>query len=224
MPPRTEVRRRILEAAGARFFAHGFTRVSMDELAEDLGMSKKTLYAHFPSKEALLKAVLRAMMREISTRVDALTQNHTMDFVEKWRALTGFIGSRLARISRPFAEDLRRRAPHQWREIEEFRSRKILDNFNRLFQEGMDRGVFRRDIHPRVLIMAFYHAIQNLMTPEFFAQVPLSAHQTFDAVLQILFEGILTEPARRRYALRPARRNGAGPAPAARGRSIRRKA
>jgi AcrR family transcriptional regulator len=202
MPARTDARRRILEAAGARFFAHGFSRVRMDDLAEELGISKKTLYAHFPSKEALLQAVMRGMMREIAERVDDLTADRTMDFVEKLRTLMTFIGSRLARISRPFAEDLRRHAPELWREIEEFRSRKILGNFNRLFQEGMDRGVFRSDIHPRVLIMTYYHAIQNLVTPEFFAQVPLSAQQIFDTILQIIFEGILTHPARSRYARR----------------------
>jgi len=56
----------------------------------------------------------------------------------------------------------------------------------------MDPGRFSAaDIHPRVLIMAYYHAIQNLVTPEFFAQVPLSAPQIFDQVLHIIIEGIL---------------------------------
>ena len=223
MPPRTEIRRRILEAAGLKFFTHGFTRVSMDELAADLGMSKRTLYVHFPGKEALLQSVVRGMMREIAERVDGLTADRTMDFVEKLRAMMTFIGSRLARISRPFAEDLHRHAPHLWKEIEEFRSRKILDKFNLLFQEGMDRGVFRRDIHPRVLIMAYYHAIQNLVTPEFFAQVPLSAQQIFDQVLHIIFEGILTGSARRRYAPGPAGGNDASPPSKGTGRQKRRK-
>src|SRR5437588_7649843 len=49
---------RILAAARAHFFAHGFRSVTMDDLATELGMSKKTLYAEFPSKTALLRAVL----------------------------------------------------------------------------------------------------------------------------------------------------------------------
>ena len=44
------IRQRIVEAARAHFFSHGFRRVTMDDLAEELGISKKTLYAHFPGK------------------------------------------------------------------------------------------------------------------------------------------------------------------------------
>ena len=51
-------RQRIVDAARAHFFSHGFRSVTMDDLAEELGISKKTLYAHFPGKFDLLEAVL----------------------------------------------------------------------------------------------------------------------------------------------------------------------
>ncbi|WP_229713587.1 TetR/AcrR family transcriptional regulator [Streptomyces fuscichromogenes] len=47
-----------MEAAGRLFFAPGLAPVSMDELARELGMSKKTIYRHFPDKRSLLAAVL----------------------------------------------------------------------------------------------------------------------------------------------------------------------
>ena len=48
----------IVEAAGRLFFAPNSARVSMDDLARELGMSKKTIYRHFPDKLTLLTAVL----------------------------------------------------------------------------------------------------------------------------------------------------------------------
>ncbi|MGN6719163.1 MAG: helix-turn-helix domain-containing protein, partial [Candidatus Binatia bacterium] len=50
----SEIAERIVSAARAHFFAHGFRSVTMDDLAAELGMSKKTLYAQFPSKTELL--------------------------------------------------------------------------------------------------------------------------------------------------------------------------
>ena len=47
----------ILRQARAHFFSHGYSQCTMDELAAELGMSKKTLYVHFSSKEALVRAV-----------------------------------------------------------------------------------------------------------------------------------------------------------------------
>ena len=51
-------RRRILEAAYARFYRDGFARVGVDALAAAAGVTKRTLYDHFSSKDELLAAVL----------------------------------------------------------------------------------------------------------------------------------------------------------------------
>ena len=54
------MRDRIVRVAEKIFLRSGFNRVSMDDVARELGMSKKTVYSHFESKEELLRAVLAA--------------------------------------------------------------------------------------------------------------------------------------------------------------------
>src|ERR1700741_1877015 len=49
---------RIVSEARRYYMAHGFRGVTMDDLSSELGMSKKTLYAHFRSKTALVEAVI----------------------------------------------------------------------------------------------------------------------------------------------------------------------
>jgi AcrR family transcriptional regulator len=51
-------RQRILDAAYALFRRKGYTRVSMDEIAAATAVTKRTIYYHFESKDALLAAVL----------------------------------------------------------------------------------------------------------------------------------------------------------------------
>src|SRR4051812_50008798 len=65
----TAPRSRVVAAARRHFLAHGFRGVTMNDLAEELGMSKKTLYAHFTSKTALLEAVLSAQLPEVASAV-----------------------------------------------------------------------------------------------------------------------------------------------------------
>jgi AcrR family transcriptional regulator len=55
--PATNTRRRILEAGYALFYRQGFTRVSVDAIAERAGLTKRSLYYHFASKDDLLAAV-----------------------------------------------------------------------------------------------------------------------------------------------------------------------
>jgi AcrR family transcriptional regulator len=49
----------ILDAAQNRFARFGFSKVTMDEIAEDVGMAKASLYYYYPSKEDVFRAVLR---------------------------------------------------------------------------------------------------------------------------------------------------------------------
>lgn len=48
----------ILQAARKRFAYYGFSKVTMDEIAGDVGMGKASLYYYFPTKESLFKAVI----------------------------------------------------------------------------------------------------------------------------------------------------------------------
>ncbi|HEU0059606.1 MAG TPA: helix-turn-helix domain-containing protein [Hyphomicrobiaceae bacterium] len=55
-----KTRKRILEAAYVQFRRRGYSRVSMDEIASAARLTKRSLYYHFVSKDALLTAVLEA--------------------------------------------------------------------------------------------------------------------------------------------------------------------
>src|SRR6266849_7613467 len=73
-------RHRIVESARAHFFNHGFRSVTMDDLAAELGISKKTLYAHFASKTALLQAVLADKFASVGSSLARITREHPHDF------------------------------------------------------------------------------------------------------------------------------------------------
>src|ERR1041384_994861 len=73
-------RQRIIDAARIHFFSHGFRSVTMDDLAQELGISKKTLYAHFPGKFDLLEAVLADKFADVETRLKRVTHAHPRDF------------------------------------------------------------------------------------------------------------------------------------------------
>ncbi|MGE5335771.1 MAG: TetR/AcrR family transcriptional regulator, partial [Nitrososphaerota archaeon] len=82
------VRRRILAGAEKLFTTYGYSRVSMDELAAELGMSKKTLYKHFPTKEALLLQVIEAFYAQLNADIEAIRLDEALSFPEK---MTRFI-------------------------------------------------------------------------------------------------------------------------------------
>jgi AcrR family transcriptional regulator len=65
-----QVEERILDAAGRVFLEHGFQGASVDEIAEAASAGKPTIYARFPSKQALFTAVIERLVKR-NTSLDA---------------------------------------------------------------------------------------------------------------------------------------------------------
>ncbi|MGZ7046124.1 MAG: TetR/AcrR family transcriptional regulator, partial [Candidatus Aminicenantales bacterium] len=85
--PAATLRARIVGAGAELFLSRGFVRVTADEIAGRLGISKATLYKSFASKEAILRAVVREIMNDIAGRVEGILDDSRLSFVEKLVAL-----------------------------------------------------------------------------------------------------------------------------------------
>ncbi len=77
-PPR-ETKRQIMDAAYGLFYKEGYARTGVDEIAAAAGITKRTLYYHFPSKEALIAAVLEAQNELMLARISDLARRATGD-------------------------------------------------------------------------------------------------------------------------------------------------
>ncbi len=141
----SDVELRIIEAATDRFMDAGLYKVTMDEIASDLRMSKKTLYKFFPSKEVLLKALVYALMQRVESEVQGIISSEK-PFEEKFTSILTFVGKIMRRFSRPFLTDIQRFAPGLWKEIEIFRREKVFSKIQQMFRQAKKEGVFREDL------------------------------------------------------------------------------
>lgn len=194
-----EVKNRICAAAREQFYVHGFNKVTVEEIAAKLGMSKKTLYKHFPSKDDLVREVTRSTILQMDLCCQGFLNDPNADFVEKLKNMMTFVAMQYAKMGRPLLEDLEKNAPQIWKEIDEYRTQSIMLYFGNLLKEGREKGVFRTDLDRELVLMIYNNAIQNIIRPEVLLHVPYSAAQVFDAIIKIIFEGILTDEAKPRY-------------------------
>jgi AcrR family transcriptional regulator len=187
---------RIVATAERIFFAAGFSRVSMDDLARELGMSKKTLYSHFTSKEELLRAVLVRRTREVEQGLEAI-MGARESFPLKLGHLARFLQNMVAKVSPLFLEDIRRYAPECFQVVEAFRARAIPRYFGRLFEEGIRSGHVRRQVNRELLIRMLVLSIQGIIRPETVEELHLRPREALENILAIIFDGILTPTGRR---------------------------
>jgi AcrR family transcriptional regulator len=195
-PADASVPRRIVSAARRYFFTHGFRNVTMDDLASDLGMSKKTLYAAFPSKDALLQAVLNDKFRSVEADLQRLASDPSRDALKNLQRLLACLQHHTAEIQPPFVRDVRRAAPEMFRVIEQRRRGLIRRYFGKVFAEGRRRGVIRKDIRVDVMIEILVGATEALVNPEKLAELRLTAQQGYMDVITVILTGLVTDAGR----------------------------
>jgi AcrR family transcriptional regulator len=194
-----EIKRRIIERSEEMFLKFGYSKVTMDEIAANLGMSKKTLYKFFPSKEELIRETMYQMRCGVEEYVDALCNDTEMDFVEKIKRLMSLIGNQSSKLQGPLLEDLHKNIPKIWNEINEFRKENIRKRFVQLLNAGVEQGIFRKDIDQQLIVLIYSNSIQGLINPEVISQIPFSANQIFESVIKVILNGIFTEEGRTKY-------------------------
>ncbi len=199
MKSENEIKQRILHKAEEMFEKYGCSKVTMEELADSLCMSKKTLYKHFSNKEHILKELLNAIKCEVDSFTETLISDKSMEFIEKLKRFMNFIARLGSKMEGPLVHDLMRNHPEFWRDIQEFRHKKAHSNLSRLIEQGMKSGIFRKDINTEVVVIAYVNAIHSLINPDVLSRLPISADQVFKEVVKILFEGIFTNEGRRKY-------------------------
>src|SRR5258708_821325 len=193
----SSIRQRIVDAARAHFFSHGFRSVTMDDLAEELGISKKTLYAYFPGKFDLLEAVLADKLRSVEGTLKEVTLAHPDDFPATLRKLLAGTQRELNEIKPPFVRDMRQKAPDIFQLVERRRAALIQRYMGKFFVDGQRLGMVRKDVPAKLIIEILLAMVQSIMNPPKMEELGMMPKEGYTEILKIVLEGALTAKGRK---------------------------
>jgi AcrR family transcriptional regulator len=185
--------RRIVNAARRHFFTHGFRNVTMDDLAKELGMSKKTLYLSFSSKTDLVRAILLDKFRSVDGDLQRITSECSADVMEALHQLLACMQRHTEEIQPPFVRDIRREAPEIFDLVQTLRRELIQRYFGKLFEEGRRAGIIRKDISTRLMIEILLGATEAIVNPSKMAELGLTVKAGYATVVNVILEGVLAK-------------------------------
>lgn len=190
-------KRLILDTAYERFRRYGLRRVTMDELARQMRISKKTLYAHFPSKEAIVQACVDRIAEGIFKKVQmALGQNHPSSMFERLAFFQDAMLEVGRMLSTELLSDLESEFPHIWEAIDE-RRRMAAGLIESFYEEGVARGEINPHINPKVARAMHLAFMQCLLHPDALAKGDFTPAEVMETILTIFRHGILTPKGKR---------------------------
>lgn len=189
--PGDPVRFRIVDGARRHFFAHGFRGVSMDDLTAELGMSKKTLYSRFDTKQQLLEAVIDEQFRRVSEECERILVAGDRDFPATLQEFLACIQRHTAEIQPPFLKDMRQEAPETFQRVERLRRALIERYFGELMSRGRAAGVIRKDISAPLIIEILLAAVQAIVNPARMEELDLTVKSGCALITKVVLEGAI---------------------------------
>jgi len=158
---------RILHHADALFLRSGIKSVSMDELAAEVAMSKKTLYKTFANKDELVLAVMRGHIEKSERDCGAIAKRAT-NAVEECVLMGRWADHQFSHIHPSIFHDLRKYHPAAWASFGEHKNTYILNQITQNLRRGMTEGLFRPDLDVDVLARLNLAQIELAFDPDLY--------------------------------------------------------
>lgn len=151
----------ILQKARELFLKRGIRSVSMDEIAIQLGISKKTLYQHFDNKEDLVVRAIEQHLEDDKAKLQELHQEADNAIDEMIRFFK-WVSATLREFNPVSIYDLQRSYQKAWNIYLEYRqnflNKLIKDNLT----AGMQEGLYRNDLNIEIVSLIYMNGMDNL--------------------------------------------------------------
>ncbi len=186
-----EDQNKIVELTEEKFFRDGFYKTTMDEIASELKMSKKTIYKFFPSKEDLVKAIAKHFMEGVKSRVlPAL--NSDKNAIEKLAELNNVLAKISEKVPSKRMDEIKTYFPSLWNEIDSFRTKMMFANITKVIDQGKAEGLFI-DYPTPIIMNTLVSSVRAIVNPEFILNNNFSISEAALYTFKVVIGGIVTE-------------------------------
>jgi AcrR family transcriptional regulator len=181
----------ILEQGFETLIRDGIKFFTVEALAARLGMSKKTIYKFFPSKEILIEKIVGYFTGMVERKLSKIVKSD-IDPIEKFTNFMDFIVDKLSKVSMDRMIEVKNRYPIVWGKIEAFRISLIKD-FASIFIEAQEKGYARKNLNMNIVATIYMNIINSTFQPEFFLKNNLAPVDTINLFVNIITQGIFTD-------------------------------
>ncbi|MGB0776997.1 MAG: TetR/AcrR family transcriptional regulator [Flavobacteriaceae bacterium] len=174
------------------FLDLGFKTVTMDDIAQKMGISKKTIYSHFSNKTALVKACVAFIFSDITCEAEQIygsQENPVLEFF----LIRDYIKKTLAK-QKPIARyQLEKFYPELFREIQIKQLTLMISCITENIERGIEKGWYRKEINPAFAARIYFANMTAIKDPVIFPHELFPIDGLFDQVIEQFLNGICTK-------------------------------
>lgn len=191
-----DIKDRIISEAGQLFGRYGIRSITMDSLAEEMGISKRTIYENFKDKDTLLIEVISYFKERQMTEVERFFRDSENSIEAFFKVMNSMINT-MKQLNPLFFHDMKRYHPEIFNKLQDHGDIRDHSITRRMFEEGQSQGIIREDLNLEVLNFTL-HELFNLFTPDSaLTRMGYDRGELFDNIIMPYLAGISTEKGRK---------------------------
>ncbi len=182
----------ILKKAEELFMRYGLKSVTMDDIARQLGMSKKTLYQYVENKTDLITKTIVATIEEEKAMMLSARESST-DSIEEMLKIARYAIQQLRKLSPTLVYDLQKYYQHIWQLIQKLHKEHGHQMIKENIERGKAQGVYRADVNPDILAKMYVMGTFSVVDEELFPLKNYNKENLFIEFIKYHIHGIASE-------------------------------
>lgn len=181
----------ILEKADALFNKFGVRSISMDEIAGELGISKKTIYQYFKDKDDMVYQITRNTIEKDKSELEAATQN-SGNLISALLQMSKCLRENFNKINPSLIFDIQKYHPRSWELWMDYKNEFVFNTILNTLEKGKNEGIFRQEINVQILATFRIEQVQMSFDEKIFPRNKFDFKEVQLALFDHFLHGILT--------------------------------
>ena len=186
------MREKIINKSAELFLNLGFKSVTMDDIAQEMGISKKTIYVHFSNKTKLVEAVTFGLFDTICNGIDHICE-HAPNPIEELYSIKMFVMQHLKNEKTSPQYQLKKYYPQIHNQLKCKQFEKMHSSVQESLQHGVDTGVFRDSIDVGFISRMYFTGMTGIKDNLFFPPEDYTMEYLMESYLEYHLRAIVTE-------------------------------
>ncbi len=161
------------------FLQYGYKSVTMDDIAKHMGVSKKTIYVHFPTKDELVEQSAVNHLDGIIKKINVISKQSKDPIIELYQIKKEALNHLSSEKNSPQYQ-LQKYYPSLYSKLKEKEFSALSGLFSNSIQEGIQTGIFRKDIDVDFVVRIFFNGIRGITNIKLF---PIEIYKIEDLLL-----------------------------------------
>jgi AcrR family transcriptional regulator len=182
----------IVEKSALVFLKFGIRAVTMDDLARELGMSKKTIYKYFSDKDELVKTIIQ-LKTQGDRELCVIACQQAENAIDEMIRISEFVSEMLKDVHSSVFFDLQKYHRESWEIMEDHKNTFVRNQIKGNIERGIKEGIYRENGDPDILSKAYVATMGALFDGATFPSNEYKFSKVLNQIIRFQIRGLANE-------------------------------